>query len=83
MHLFDPNTTPRRTTPPAAVVPETPPTPEPEPTGEPGNPGNGGTMGNAGPNPGNNDFGDRERGRSDTAPGRSASRGNGRSNNRR
>lgn len=81
--LFDPNATPRRTTPPAAVVPETPPAPEPEPTGEPGNPGNGGPMGNAGPNPGNNNFGDNQRGRSDTAPGRSASRGNGRSNNRR
>jgi hypothetical protein len=81
--LFDPRERPRRTTTPRAVAPEVPPAPEPEPTGEPGNPGNGGTMGNAGSSPGNNDFGDRERGRSDTAPGRGASRGNGRSNNRR
>lgn len=83
--LFDPDPTRRRTTRPPAAPQVAPPAPEPEPapTGQPGNPGNGGTMGNAGPSPGNNDFGDRERGRSDTAPGRSASRGNGGSNNGR
>lgn len=83
--LIDPDPTLKRSPSPTVAPQVTPPAPDPvpAPTSQPGNPGNGGTMGNAGPNPGNNDFGDRERGRSDTAPGRSASRGNGGSNNGR
>jgi hypothetical protein len=55
------------------------PAPGPGPGITPGNPGNGGPMGNAGPNPGNNDFGGPQRGRSDSAPGRSnGNSGNGR-----
>lgn len=83
--LTNPDQTLKRSPSPTVAPQVTPPAPDPgpAPTGQPGNPGNGGTMGNAGPNPGNNDFGDRERGRSDTAPGRGASRGNGGSNNGR
>ena len=48
-----------------------PPAPEPpEPPGEPGNPGNGGTQGNAGNEPGGNDMGNPEKGRSDTNKGK-------------
>lgn len=70
---------------PTPPSPETePPSPEPGPPAAPGNPGNGGPMGKAGSNPGNNDFGNPGRGRSDTAPGRSKSNnGNGKSNNGR
>lgn len=62
-----------RTVPTRRSQPSVVPAPEPEPPGTPGNPGNGGPMGNAGPNPGNNDFGNPGRGRSDTAPGRGKS----------
>lgn len=61
-------TRPHQTRPPAPAA-------EPAPSGEPGNPGNGGPMGNAGSNPSKSDFGDPDRGRSDTAPGRGKSRG--------
>lgn len=43
---------------------------EPEPPSEPGNPGNGGSMGNAGANPGGNNMGNPDKGRSDNLPGR-------------
>ncbi len=49
------------------------PKPKPGRLTESGNPGNGGPMGNAGADPGNNDFGSPDRGRSDTAPGRGRS----------
>ena len=67
-----------------APVGAAPPEPDPEPAPEPGNPGNGGPMGNAGPDPSGRGFGDPERGRSDTAPGRNKSNStNGANNNGR
>ena len=66
----------------SAAPPDPKPEPGPSPAPPAGNPGNGGPMGKAGANPGNNDFGGPERGRSDSAPGRGNGNGNSNGNGR-